>query len=151
MSENSATDVLEDGQIRASDPRTPRAVRTAARDGDFTTTPGAGVPKARVPWAGRGIGAEPAAVFGRFTDRAPHVDAEARRVEREPVRHGRQPVRPGRQPVCHGRLDERFSAGPGHGARTNRAGTRAAGPAARVRDIAPATDTTTVMNEASAA
>jgi len=48
MSENSATRVLEDGQVRASDLRPLLAAMTAARDGNFT----------RVPETGHGLVAE---------------------------------------------------------------------------------------------
>lgn len=46
MSENSATQVLEDGQIRASDLRPLLAAMTAAQDGDF-----AKVPKQAMAWS----------------------------------------------------------------------------------------------------
>lgn len=96
MSENSATDVFEDGQIRASDLRPLLAAMTAARDGDFT----------KVPEAGHGPVAELGAVFNQIVDRSRHFNSEIKRVKRELVRHGR--------------LDERVSASPGQGSWTSR-------------------------------
>ncbi|MGW2555603.1 HAMP domain-containing protein, partial [Streptomyces sp. NPDC001635] len=96
MSENSATDVFEDGQIRASDLRPLLAAMTAARDGDFT----------KVPEAGHGPVAELGAVFNQIVDRSRHFNSEIKRVRRELVRHGR--------------LDERVSASPGQGSWTSR-------------------------------
>ncbi|WP_107436368.1 HAMP domain-containing protein [Streptomyces avermitilis] len=91
MSENSATRVLEDGQIRASDLRPLLAAMTAARDGIFT----------RVPETGHGLVAELSTAFNQIMDRNAHFNSEVQRVRRELVRHGR--------------LDERLSASPGQG------------------------------------
>ncbi|NUL34957.1 hypothetical protein HRW09_36880, partial [Streptomyces lunaelactis] len=100
MSENSATQVLEDGQkdsrtdglIRASDLRALTAAMTAARDGSFT----------KVPESGPAPVAELCALFNQIIDRSTHFGGEVQRVRRELVRHGR--------------LDERLSASPGQGA-----------------------------------
>ncbi|MET7847685.1 HAMP domain-containing protein [Streptomyces avermitilis] len=91
MSENSATRVLEDGQIRASDLRPLLAALTAARDGNFT----------RVPETGHGLVAELSTAFNQIMDRNAHFNSEVQRVRRELVRYGR--------------LDERLSASPGQG------------------------------------
>lgn len=104
MSENSATRVLEDGQIRAfddgripaSDLRPLLAAMTAARDGDFT----------KVPETGHGLVADLSAAFNQIIDRSTHFNTEVQRVRRELVRHGR--------------LDERLSASPGQGSWTTR-------------------------------
>ncbi|MDQ1029344.1 signal transduction histidine kinase/HAMP domain-containing protein/CheY-like chemotaxis protein [Streptomyces umbrinus] len=96
MSENSATHVLEDGQIRASDLRPLLAAMTAARDGDFS----------KVPESGHGLVAELVTVFNQILDRSLHFNSEVQRVRRELVRHGR--------------LDERLSASPGQGHWTTR-------------------------------
>ncbi|MFG2022500.1 HAMP domain-containing protein [Streptomyces sp. NPDC048825] len=96
MSENSATQVVEDGQIRASDLRPLLAAMTAARDGDFT----------KVPETGQGLVAELNTVFNQIMGRDAHFNSEVQRVRRELVRHGR--------------LDERLSASPGQGQWTSR-------------------------------
>jgi signal transduction histidine kinase/HAMP domain-containing protein/CheY-like chemotaxis protein len=100
MSENSATQALEDGQkdsgtdgpIRASDLRALTAAMTAARDGTFIKTPETGPAPV----------AELCALFNQIIDRSTHFGGEVQRVKRELVRHGR--------------LDERLSASPGQGA-----------------------------------
>lgn len=104
MSENSATRVLEDGQIRAfddgripaSDLRPLLAAMTAARDGDFT----------KVPETGTASWPTWSAAFNQIIDRSTHFNTEVQRVRRELVRHGR--------------LDERLSASPGQGGWTTR-------------------------------
>ncbi|MEU1194799.1 HAMP domain-containing protein [Streptomyces sp. NPDC005813] len=96
MSENSGMQVLEDGQIRASDLRPLLAAMTAARDGDF----------GKVPETGHGLVAELSTVFNQIMDRSTHFNSEVQRVRRELVRHGR--------------LDERLSASPGQGNWTTR-------------------------------
>ncbi|WP_432173393.1 HAMP domain-containing protein [Streptomyces sp. Tue6028] len=96
MSENSGMQVLEDGQIRASDLRPLLAAMTAARDGDF----------GKVPETGHGLVAELSTVFNQIMDRSTHFNSEVQRVRRELVRHGR--------------LDERLSASPGQGSWTTR-------------------------------
>jgi hypothetical protein len=96
MSENSATHVLEDEQIRASDLRPLLAAMTAARDGDFS----------KVPEAGHGLVAELGTMFNQIMDRSNHFNGEVQRVRRDLVRHDR--------------LDERLSASPGQGRWTTR-------------------------------
>ncbi|MFE9877340.1 hypothetical protein [Streptomyces sp. NPDC005784] len=61
-------DVLEDGQIRASDPRPLLAAMTAARDGDF----------GRAPEAGHGPVAELGAVFNRTNQTNQTMDRSSR-------------------------------------------------------------------------
>ncbi|MEU3038371.1 HAMP domain-containing protein [Streptomyces griseoaurantiacus] len=116
MSENSATDALQNGlkndQFRAVDqesvsaspqtPITPAALRpllsalTAVRDGDFHRAA-----QDVAPGHGHVALAELSAVLRQIVDREAHFGRELRRVRRELVRHGR--------------LDERLSASPGLG------------------------------------
>lgn len=96
MNENSGMDVLEDGQIRASDPRPLLAAMTAARDGDF----------GRAPEAGHGPVAELGAVFNRTNqtnqtmDRSSRFDSGVERSARS------------RQPGTGGSTSVRRAGGP---------------------------------------